>query len=41
MFPLPNLQEQVEKKGLQESEIKWESPVELELPRASDADIDD
>jgi len=30
--------EQVEKKGLQESEIDWESPVEPGLPEASDSD---
>lgn len=30
--------EQVGKKGLQESEINWESPVEPELPSASDSD---
>jgi uncharacterized OB-fold protein/putative sterol carrier protein len=33
--------EQIEKKGLQESEINWESPVEPELARASDPDIAD
>ena len=31
--------EQVGKKGLQESEINWESPVEPELPSASDSDV--
>lgn len=31
--------EQIEKKGLQESEINWESPVEPELPEASDPEI--
>ena len=31
--------EQIEKKGLQESEINWESPVEPELPVASDAEV--
>ncbi|MEE9610133.1 MAG: hypothetical protein V3W19_02720 [Desulfatiglandales bacterium] len=31
--------EQVQKKGLQESEIDWESPVEPELPEASDKDV--
>jgi len=31
--------EQVEKKGLQESEINWESPVEPKLPSASDSDV--
>jgi uncharacterized OB-fold protein len=31
-------QEQVGKKGLQESEIDWESPVEPELPGATDED---
>jgi uncharacterized OB-fold protein len=31
--------EQIEKKGLQESEINWESPVEPELARASDPDV--
>ena len=31
--------EQIEKKGLQESEINWESPVEPELSQANDADI--
>ena len=31
--------EQIEKKGLQESEINWESPVEPDLPRASDSDV--
>ena len=30
--------EQVDKKGLQESEIDWGSPVEPELPEASDSD---
>lgn len=30
--------EQIEKKGLQESEIDWESPVEPRLPEASDKD---
>ncbi|RLB39736.1 MAG: hypothetical protein DRH12_11125 [Deltaproteobacteria bacterium] len=30
--------EQIEKKGLQESEINWESPVEPELPAASQED---
>jgi hypothetical protein len=33
--------EQVNKKGLQESEIDWESPVEPELPEGSEKDIDD
>ena len=32
-------QEQVNKKGLQESEIDWESPVEPELPEVSDNDV--
>jgi len=32
--------EQVEKKGLQESDINWESPVEPGLPDATDADIE-
>jgi uncharacterized OB-fold protein len=32
-------QEQVNKKGLQESEIDWESPVEPELPKVSDKDV--
>ncbi|UCF82293.1 MAG: hypothetical protein JSV50_13965 [Desulfobacteraceae bacterium] len=31
--------EQVNKKGLQESEIDWESPVEPELPEVSDNDV--
>jgi hypothetical protein len=31
-------QDQVRKKGLQESEIDWESPVETELPDASEED---
>ena len=31
--------EQIEKKGLQESEIDWESPVEPVLPKASDTDV--
>ena len=31
--------EQIEKKGLQESEINWESPVEPELARANDPDV--
>jgi uncharacterized OB-fold protein/putative sterol carrier protein len=31
--------EQIEKKGLQESEINWESPVEPELPKAGDQDV--
>ncbi len=31
--------EQLEKKGLQESEIDWESPVEPELPGASDKEV--
>ena len=31
-------QEQIKKKGLQESEIDWESPVEPEIPEASDKD---
>jgi len=31
--------EQVNKKGLQESEIDWESPVEPELPEVSDKDV--
>ena len=34
-------QEQVNKKGLQESEIDWESPVEPELPEVSDKDAAD
>ena len=34
-------QEQVNKKGLQESEIDWESPVEPELPEVSDKDVAD
>ena len=34
-------QEQVKKKGLQESEIDWESPVEPELPEVSDKDVAD
>lgn len=33
--------EQVNKKGLQESEIDWESPVEPELPEVSDKDVAD
>jgi uncharacterized OB-fold protein len=33
-------QKQVEKKGLQESEINWESPVEPTLPEASVNDIE-
>jgi uncharacterized OB-fold protein len=32
-------QEQVNKKGLQESEIDWESPVEPELPEVSDNEV--
>lgn len=31
--------EQIEKKGLLESEINWESPVEPQLPEASDQDV--
>ncbi len=31
--------EQVQKKGLQESEIDWESPVEPEFPEGSDQDV--
>jgi len=31
--------EQREKKGLQETEIDWESPTEPELPKASDKDV--
>lgn len=31
--------EQREKKGLQETEIDWESPAEPELPKASDKDV--
>lgn len=31
--------EQVEKKGLQESEIDWESPVEPQLPEVTDQDV--
>ena len=31
--------EQIEKKGLLESEINWESPVEPELPEAGDQDV--
>jgi len=31
--------EQIEKKGLQRSEIDWESPAEPALPAASDADV--
>ena len=31
--------EQIEKKGLLEYEINWESPVEPELPEASDQDV--
>ncbi len=34
-------QDQVNKKGLQESEIDWESPVEPELPEVSDKDVAD
>jgi uncharacterized OB-fold protein len=34
-------QEQFNKKGLQESEIDWESPVEPELPEVSDKDVAD
>jgi len=34
-------QEQVNKKGLRESEIDWESPVEPELPEVSEKDVDD
>jgi len=34
-------QEQVNKKGLQESEIDWESPVEPELPEVSEKDVAD
>ncbi len=34
-------QEQVNKKGLQESEIDWESPVEPELPEVSGKDVAD
>lgn len=34
-------QEQVNKKGLQESEIDWESPVEPEFPEVSDKDVAD
>ncbi|TET83836.1 MAG: hypothetical protein E3J46_11590 [Desulfobacteraceae bacterium] len=34
-------QAQVNKKGLQESEIDWESPVEPELPEVSDKDVAD
>ena len=34
-------QEQVNKKGLQESEIDWESPVEPEFPEVSDKDAAD
>ena len=32
-------QEQINKKGLQESEINWEAPVEPSLPDASEADM--
>lgn len=34
-------QEQVNKKGLQESEIDWESPVEPKFPEVSDKDVAD
>lgn len=34
-------QEQVNKKGLQESEIDWESPVEPELPEVSEKEVAD
>ena len=34
-------QEQVNKKGLQESEIDWESPVEPELPEVSEKNVAD
>ena len=34
-------QEQVNKKGLQESEIDWESPVEPQFPEVSDKDVAD
>ncbi len=34
-------QEQVNKKGLQESEIDWESPVEPELPEVPEKDVAD
>ena len=42
VFCVPTLeltQEQVDKKGLLESEIDWESPVEPELPEMSENDI--